>query len=96
MKAYLILDFKIIDLNEFMEYVEKIPSHIKKHHGKYLIEGVHPDTIEGTWRPETLIVLEFETRENANSFLADPEVKELFGIRHRSTEGNLILVDGGS
>ena len=96
MKAYLVLDFKITDHHEFMEYVKKIPEFIKKHAGKYLVEGVRPDVIEGTWHPETLVVLEFETRANADNFLSDTEVKELFAIRHKNTKGNLILVNGGS
>lgn len=96
MKAYLILDFRISDHRAFMAYVEKIPAFIAKHHGRYLVEGVRPETVEGTWQPETLVVLEFATRENAEDFLGDAEVKRLFAIRHQSTEGNLILVNGGS
>ncbi|HUX82177.1 MAG TPA: DUF1330 domain-containing protein, partial [Halothiobacillus sp.] len=95
-KAYLVLDFKITDLHAFMEYVDKIPAFINKHNGKYLVEGVRPEVIEGEWQPETLVVLEFETRENANNFLSDAEVKALFTIRHKNTQGNLILVNGGS
>lgn len=96
MKAYLVLDFKIVDLSAFMEYVEKIPAFIRKHQGRYLVEGVRPEVIEGEWQPETLVVLEFETRENADGFLADAEVKKLFAIRHKNTKSNLVLVNGGS
>ena len=96
MKAYLVLDFKVTALPAFMEYVEKIPAFIKKHNGKYLVEGVRPDVIEGEWQPETLVLLEFETKEDAKNFLSDAEVKELFTIRHKNSKGNLILVNGGS
>ena len=96
MKAYLVLDFRVTDLPAFMEYVQKIPAFIAKHRGRYLVEGVRPEVVEGDWAPETLVILEFETRENANDFLSDPEVKTLFAIRHRNTDGNLVLVNGGS
>lgn len=96
MKAYLILDFTIVNISEFMEYVEKIPTYLQKHKGKYLVEGVTPEVLEGDWNPNTIVVLGFNTRNCANEFLSDPEVKELFKIRHKNTKSNLILVDGGS
>ena len=96
MKAYLILDFKVTDFPTFMEYVEKIPEFISKHNGKYLVEGVKPKVVEGNWNPDTIVVLEFESKEDADSFLGDPEIQELFAVRHNSTESNLILVNGGS
>lgn len=96
MKNYLILDFSITDLAAFMEYVEKIPAFLTKHDGRYLIEGVTPNVVEGNWRPEKLVVLEFCTEDNANNFLSDVEVKKLFEVRHKSTKSNLIQVSGGS
>ncbi|WP_394211462.1 DUF1330 domain-containing protein [Enterovibrio calviensis] len=96
MKGYLILDFTITNVSAFMEYVEKIPAYLEKHSGKYLVEGVTPEVIEGDWRPQTIVVLEFLSESNASDFLADPEVKELFAIRHANTESNLIKVKGAS
>jgi len=96
MKAYLILDFAVSDVPAFIEYVDKIPVLLRKHKGKYLVEGVTPEIIEGEWNPEKIVVLEFETEEHANSFLSDVEVKTLFAIRHKTTKSNLIRVSGGS
>lgn len=79
-----------------MEYVERIPVYLNKHAGHYLVEGVTPVVLEGDWEPKTIVVLEFETLENANNFLSDPEVKQLFKIRHKNTKSNLIKVNGGS
>ena len=43
MKAYLILDLSIENLDGFMEYANKIPQHIEKHQGKYIVQGVAPE-----------------------------------------------------
>ncbi len=79
-----------------MEYVEKVPSYLSKYSGRYLVEGVTPEILEGNWEPKTIVVLEFETKEHANGFLSDPEVKQLFTIRHKNTKSNLVKVSGGS
>ncbi|NRB40861.1 MAG: DUF1330 domain-containing protein [Pseudomonadales bacterium] len=96
MKAYLILDLTITDLKNFMVYVQEIPAHIERHNGKYIVEGVKPDKIEGDWQPESIVIIEFPSAENARSFLDDPEIQPLFEIRHKSTYSKLLLVEGGS
>ena len=96
MKAYLILDVRVTDLTSFMDYVEQIPDHLRRHGGTYLVEGVRPEVIEGDWKPETLVVLEFPSEHNARAFLADPLVETVFSIRHNSSVGNLVFVSGSS
>ncbi len=94
LKGYLILDFSIRDFNLFKEYIDKIPAFIKKHGGKYVVQGVEPEVMEGNWRPERVVVLEFPDKEIAKGFLNDPQAQPLFSIRHTSTESKLILVEG--
>jgi uncharacterized protein (DUF1330 family) len=96
MKAYLVLDFTIHDLESFREYIEKVPSFIRKHGGQYLVQGAKPIAVEGVWRPERMVILEFPARQNATAFLTDPEFQDLLAIRHRTTTSNLVLVDGCS
>jgi len=94
MKGYLILDLSIVELNGFFEYVQKIPQYISKHGGRYIIQGVQPELMEGSWLPDRLVVLEFPTKEAAREFLSDPDAQELFAIRHKTTKSNLILAEG--
>ncbi len=94
MKGYLILDFSIKDFGLFKEYIDKIPEFIKNHGGRYVVQGVEPEIMEGDWQPERVVVLEFPSKDVAKEFLADPEAQPLFSIRHNTTESKLILVEG--
>ena len=94
MKAYLVLDFSIRDLEGFRPYIANVPAYIDKHGGKYIVRGAEPKTIEGDWSPERMVIIEFPTRQNAEQFLNDPEFQELAKIRHRTTISKLVLVDG--
>lgn len=94
MKAYLVLDFAVHDLGRFMTYVNEIPAHIARHSGKYIVRGVAPTTIEGDWRSERMVILEFPERANAEAFLSDPRIQDLFKVRHETTNSKLVLVDG--
>lgn len=94
MSAYLILDLSIKDLGRFSEYIEKIPVFIKKHGGHYIVQGVEPETIEGDWLPERVVIIEFPSKVAAKSFLADPDAQPLFELRHQVTNSRLILAEG--
>ena len=94
MKAYLVLDFAVNDFAGFTKYVAEIPVFIARHSGEYLVRGVQPATIEGDWKPERMVILEFAARENAEAFLSDPEIQGLFKLRHDTTTSKLVLVDG--
>lgn len=94
MKAYLVLDFEVTDLRRFLTYAEQIPAHIERHGGRYIVRGVEPTVMEGDWAPPRLVILEFPERANAESFLGDPTIQELFKVRHASTVSKLVLVDG--
>lgn len=94
MKAYLVLDLSVHDFAGFRNYIAEIPAHIARHHGKYIVQGAVPTPIEGDWKPERLVIIEFPARENAQAFLGDPEIADLFKVRHATTTSKLVLADG--
>jgi uncharacterized protein (DUF1330 family) len=94
MKAYLVLDLLVHDFGRFKKYIVEIPAFIAKHSGRYIVQGVQPTTIEGDWKPERMVIIEFPRRENAEAFLSDPEIQDLFKLRHATTTSRLVLADG--
>lgn len=94
MKAYLVADITIHDLDTFKQYVELVPAFIEKHGGNYLVRGGDPSAHEGNWEPKRLIVIEFPSRENAEAFINDPGYAPVAAIRHRSADTNLVLANG--
>jgi uncharacterized protein (DUF1330 family) len=94
MRAYLVLDLSVNDFGDFKKYVAEIPAFIARHSGKYIVQGVRPTPIEGDWKPDRMVIIEFPERENAEAFLDDPEIQDLFKVRHRTTTSRLVLVDG--
>lgn len=94
MKAYLVLDLAVHDFAGFHPYIEAIPAHIGRHGGRYIVQGTQPTVMEGDWRPDRVVIIEFPDRANAQAFLGDPILQDLFRIRHETTTSKLVLVDG--
>lgn len=94
MKAYLVLDFSVNDFAGFSKYIAEIPAFIARHSGKYIVRGVRPTPIEGDWKPERMVIIEFPEREKAEAFLSDPQIQDLFKVRHDTTTSKLVLADG--
>ena len=94
MKAYLVLDLSVNDFGGFRKYIAEIPAFIAKHSGKYIVQGVVPTPIEGDWKPERMVIIEFPDRMNSEAFLGDPEIQHLFKLRHDTTTSKLVIVDG--
>jgi len=96
MKGYLVLDLSITEIDGFLEYTQIIPAFIERHGGRYVVQGVVPEKMEGDWLPDRLVILEFPTTDKAKAFLADPEAQPLFSLRHSTTKSQLILAEGCS
>ena len=94
MKAYLVLDLTVNDFAGFRKYIAEIPAFIAKHSGRYIVQGAEPTPVEGNWKPERMVILEFPERAKAEAFLGDHEIQELFKVRHTTTTSRLVLVDG--
>ena len=88
------LDVSVNDFAGFKKYIAEIPAFIAKHSGKYIVQGVQPTTIEGDWKPQRMVIIEFPERGMAEAFLRDPEIQDLFKIRHNTTTSKLVLADG--
>ena len=41
-----------------------------------------------------MVIIEFPERENAEAVLNDPNIQDLFKVRHETTTSRLVLVDG--
>jgi uncharacterized protein (DUF1330 family) len=94
MAAYVIVDLEITDPELYEEYRLVVPTSIEKYGGKYIVRGGNSETLEGNWQPKRVVVLEFESYEQAKRWYESPEYAEQMAIRHRSAITNLIILNG--
>ncbi len=61
MPAYVISDVTIRDADAIESYRSRAAASIARYGGRYLARGGAVETLEGTWRPNPIIIVEFRT-----------------------------------
>ena len=65
MPTYLVGSVSVEDAEGFAEYAERVPETIERYGGTYRVRGGRIEVLEGSWSPERLVVLEFDSFEQA-------------------------------
>jgi uncharacterized protein (DUF1330 family) len=94
MPAYVLIDIQVHDPVKFEEYKKKGPPSIAAYDGKYLVRGGAVETLDGTWQPERIVVLEFPTMARAREWYNSEMYAEAIQLRHASATSRFILADG--
>ena len=94
MSAYLITDVEVTDEGLYAQFREQVSPVIESYGGRFVVRGGEIEVNEGVWTPRRLAIMEFDSMEQARSFLASPEYQALGDIRARSSNINVVLVEG--
>lgn len=94
MSAYLIADVEITDESLYAQFRERMTPTLEAYSGRFIARGGEIAVIDGSWNPKRLAIVAFDSMEQARSWLASPEFKELDDMRNSSSNINLVLVEG--
>ncbi len=94
MPAYIIVDLEITDAALFEQYRAAVPATINAFGGKYLVRGVAYETLEGTWQPKRVIVLQFDSMARLKEWYGSKEYAPLIALRKKCAKTNVIAIEG--
>ena len=94
MAAYLVADIEITDPAAFEGYRNTVGESIAAFGGRYLARGGRTEIAEGDWTPRRLVILEFPTMERLKAWYDSPLYAPALALRKRSTNSNLVMVEG--
>ena len=94
MAAYVIVDLVVTDPVTMDEYRKQVPATLAKYGGRFLVRGGAHHTVEGDWKPNRVVVLEFPSLEQARRWYDSEEYREPKAMRLRAGRANLIMVEG--
>ncbi|MBS1140791.1 MAG: hypothetical protein H6R13_2244 [Proteobacteria bacterium] len=94
-KGYVITDVTIHDAEPMVRYRELSTAAVAQYGGRFLVRGGSCEILEGDGSlPERLIVVEFDTVEQAKCFYHSPEYKAARKFREGAADMKMLLVSG--
>ena len=94
MTAYVIVDIHVTDPDGYEEYKKLAAPAVEQYGGKYIARGGRTETLEGDWSPPRLVILQFDSIEQATTWLNSPEYTAAKRIRHKTAVSQMVVVDG--
>jgi uncharacterized protein (DUF1330 family) len=94
MKAYLIAVETVHDEAMFAEYRKQVVGTLVPFGGQFVARGGKLTMLEGQWQYPRTVIIEFPTRESAESWYKSSDYQKIIALRHNSTSGNLVILDG--
>lgn len=94
MSAYVVVEIIVKDQAVFEEYKQLSPHTLELYGGKYLARGGQTEVLEGEWSPQRLVILEFDSVEQAKKWYHSPEYTHAKSFRIRSADSKFVLTEG--
>jgi uncharacterized protein (DUF1330 family) len=94
MTAYVVVDIDVKDPEAYKQYVALAPASVEAHGGKYLARAGRTERLEGDWLPRRLVILQFESMEQARTWLDSPDYAPVKKLRHQSASTNMVVIEG--
>lgn len=96
MKAYVIVDVRITDPDKYDAYKKLTPGSLVPFEGKFIVRGGETETLEGSWKPGRIVILEFPSLEKARAWWSSEGYAPAKALRQSASETDMILVEGAA
>jgi uncharacterized protein (DUF1330 family) len=94
MALYAVIDVTVKDQEKLKEYVAGHLPTIVQYGGKILGRGFDPEVVTGNWAPRLLVIHEWPSREQFQSWYDSAEYRPWKKLREEACEMNMVLLGG--
>ncbi|MGA9269458.1 MAG: DUF1330 domain-containing protein [Lutimonas sp.] len=94
MPAYVFVEIEIYNQELYEEYKRMTPGTIDDFDGKFVVRGGRTEHLEGEWKPERIVLLEFPSVERAREWWESEAYTRARLVRQRAAETKMIILEG--
>lgn len=94
MPAYVIVNVGNTTSAEYDGYKATAQKTVAQYGGRYLARGGKMKVVEGEWKPSRIVVLAFDSFDQALAWWNSPEYAPAKALRQRLIKTDMIIVDG--
>ena len=95
MAAYLVVDTDLTNPDRYEDYKRLARPIVESHGGEYLARGGEITRQEtDLWNPKRLVLIRFDTAEQARRFYDSPEYQNVLKISKESARRTVVILEG--
>jgi uncharacterized protein (DUF1330 family) len=92
--VYILVEIDVTDPELYEEVKQRTPPIVAQYGGRYLARGGYTESLHGDWSPERLVLLSFDSLEQAKTWESSPEYGAVKQLRDRCARVNMVLLSG--
>ena len=77
----------------YSDYIEKVVPIVEKYNGRYIIRSEKITPLGVDWKPNRVIIIEFDSKEHLEKCFASEEYKRIAHLRESSVDSNAIIIE---
>jgi uncharacterized protein (DUF1330 family) len=94
-KGYIIAEAKVHDAEAYEGYKPLSLAAVEQYGGRFIVRGGASEILEGKWTPpQRMIIVEFDSVEQAKRFYHSPEYQAARKMRENAAEMNMLVISG--
>jgi uncharacterized protein (DUF1330 family) len=94
MAAYVVVDVVVKDPVRYDDDRKQVIATLEPYGGKFLVRGGKVETLEGAWKPERFVILEFPDAATARAWWNSEDYSKAKAIRQSTSHTQMILAEG--
>ncbi|WP_207221186.1 DUF1330 domain-containing protein [Pseudoduganella lutea] len=93
-RAFYISEFVVTDREGIKPYSAQVESTFLPFGGRYIVRGGKINTLEGDGPKGGMVVIEFDSKAQAQAWYDSPAYRKIMPLRHKSATSRVIIVEG--
>lgn len=94
-KGYIVAEVKAHDFEAMAQYRALSTAAVQQYGGRFIVRGGASEILEGKWSPpERMVVVEFDSVEQAKRFYDSPEYQAARKVRENAAQMNMLVIAG--
>ena len=81
------------DLKDYLEYIDLVKPIVNKYRGRYITRSEKITTLSEEWKPNRVIIIEFDLREQLDKCFSSKDYKKIARLRENTVNSKAIIVE---
>jgi uncharacterized protein (DUF1330 family) len=94
MPAYYVREHIVSNFTLFDDYLAKVVPMIERFGGRYLTKAGSHEILEGDWKPNRVVIIEFPDIASIKNWYRSPEYRPLIASRQSAATDVMIILEG--